>query len=207
MSTAPVTERLHTSLTEWQTGLPHDPPVRANRTACEKLSQLKEVNNTPVERTTLELHWQLCETAVYASLAPAQPPPPAGLASSLLVELSQVFIFRCHLKTPSQSGPQVLFKNAIKNSVKIRPVFWTFLPICNTRCCIRSPAWPTYSTPNGTRVLTPGCNISGFPWRSERQSQPCTFRSCGAESRPSAWCLRNPSQASGPQSFQRIGDN
>ena len=83
MSTAPVTERLHTSLTEWQTGLPHDPPVRANRTACEKLSQLKEVNNTSVERTTLEL--QLCETAVYASLAPAQPPPPAGLASSLLV--------------------------------------------------------------------------------------------------------------------------
>ena len=59
--------------------------VRANRAACEKLSQLKEVNNTPVERTTLELHWQLCETAVYASLAPAQPPPPAGLASSLLV--------------------------------------------------------------------------------------------------------------------------
>ena len=89
MSTAPVTERLHTSLTEWQTGLPHDPPVRANRTACEKLSQLKEVkelevNNTSVERTALEL--QLCETAVYASLAPAQPPPPAGLASSPLVK-------------------------------------------------------------------------------------------------------------------------
>ena len=83
VSTAPVTERLHTSLTEWQTGLPHDPPVRANRTACEKLSQLKEVNNTSVERTTLEL--QLCETAVYASLAPAHPPPPAGLASSPLV--------------------------------------------------------------------------------------------------------------------------
>ena len=86
VSTAPVTERLHTSLTEWQTGLPHDPPVRANRAACEKLSQLKEVSNTSVERTTLEL--QLCETAVYASLAPAQPPPPAGLASSLLVKVT-----------------------------------------------------------------------------------------------------------------------
>ena len=121
--------------------------------------------------------------------------------------LSQIFIFRCHLKTPSQSGPQVLFKNAIKIYRKKWTCFLDFLPICNTRCCIRSPAWPTYSTPKGTRVLTPGCNISGFPWRSERQSQPCTFRSCGAESRPSAWCLRNPSQASGPQSFQRIGDN
>jgi hypothetical protein len=49
--------------------------------------------------------------------------------------------------------------------VKIGPVCWTFLPICNTMCCIRSPAWPTYSTPNGTRVLTLGCNILGFPWR------------------------------------------
>ena len=38
--------------------------------------------------------------------------------------------------------------------------FLDFLPICNTRCCIRSPAWPTYSTPDGTRVLTPGCRIS-----------------------------------------------
>ena len=28
--------------------------------------------------------------------------------------LNQIFIFRCHLKTPSQSGPQVLSKNAIK---------------------------------------------------------------------------------------------
>jgi hypothetical protein len=101
-------------------------------------------------------------------------------------------------------------KNAIKHSVKIR--FWTFLPIRNTRCCIRSPAWPTYSTPNGTRVRTPGATFRDF--RGERaavtgQSQPCTFRSCGAESRLSAsrWCLRNPPQASGPLSFQRIGDN
>jgi hypothetical protein len=111
--------------------------------------------------------------------------------------LSQ-FIFRCHLKTQDRSGPQVLFKSAIKYSVKIRPDFWTFLPICNTRCCIRSPAWPTYSTSNGTRVLTRGATFRDF--RGERQSQPCTFRSCGAESslRPSAWCLRNPPQASGP---------
>ena len=104
VSTAPVTERLHTSLTEWQTGLPHDPPVRANRTACEKLSQLKEVNNTPVERTTLELHWQLCETAVYASLAPAQPPPPAGLASSLL---GRYFSRYCNSFQRFQHGPRI----------------------------------------------------------------------------------------------------
>ena len=109
--------------------------------------------------------------------------------------MNQIFIFRCHFWTQNRSGPQVLFKNAIKIYSKKWTFFWTFLPICNTRCCIRSPAWPTYSTPNGTRVLTPGYNISGFPWRSERQSQPCTFRSCGAESRPSAWCLRNPQDA------------
>ena len=111
------------------------------------------------------------------------------------------------LKDPGPIRTTSSIQKCNKNiSLKIRPVFWTFLPICNTRCCIRSPAWPTYSTPNGTRVLTLGCNISGFPWRSERQSQPCTFRSCGAKSRPSAWCLRNLPQASGPQSFQRIGD-
>ena len=38
----------------------------------------------------------------------------------------------------------------------------------------------------------------GISVASERQSQPCTFQSRGAESRPSAWCLRNPPQASGP---------
>ncbi len=112
--------------------------------------------------------------------------------------MNQIFIFRCHLKTQNRSGPQVLFKNAIKIYRKNRTFFWTFLPICNTRCCIRSPAWPTYSTPKWYSSTHTGCNISGFPWRSERQSQPCTFRSCGAESRPSAWCLRNPPQASGP---------
>ena len=114
--------------------------------------------------------------------------------------MSRIFIFRCHLKRPAADKDHwhtFYSKMQEKYSVKIRPAFWTFLPICNTRCCIRSPAWPTYSTPNGTRVLTLGC-ISGFPWRSERQSQPCTFRSCGAESRSSAWCLRNPPQASGP---------
>ena len=58
----------------------------------------------------------------------------------------------------------------------------TFLPICNTRCCIRSPAWPTYSTQNGTRVLrvTLGCSISssGFPWRpGEASGSPGLARS------------------------------
>ena len=46
-----------------------------------------------------------------------------------------------------------------------------------------------------------------FRGEASGSPKPCTFRSCGAESRPSAWCLRNQSQASGPQSFQRIGDN
>jgi hypothetical protein len=54
-----------------QTDHVHGPPVGANRTACKKLSQLKEVNSTSAERTTLEL--QLCGAAVHASLAPAQP--------------------------------------------------------------------------------------------------------------------------------------
>jgi len=42
-------------------------------------SQVREVNSTSVERSTLGL--PLCGAAVHASLAPAQPPPPAGLAS------------------------------------------------------------------------------------------------------------------------------
>ena len=79
VSTAPVTERLHTSLANSSHAPPRSTPVRTNRTACEKLSQLKEVNSASVERTTLEL--QLYGAVVYASLAPAQPPPPAGLAS------------------------------------------------------------------------------------------------------------------------------
>ena len=54
-------------------------PVGTNRTESKKLSQLKEVNSTSVERTTLGL--PLCGAAVNASLAPTQPPPPAGLAS------------------------------------------------------------------------------------------------------------------------------
>jgi hypothetical protein len=52
-----------------------------NRTACKKLSSLSgiEANSTSVERTTLDR--PLCGAAVHAPLAPAQPPPPAGLAS------------------------------------------------------------------------------------------------------------------------------
>ncbi len=72
VSTAPVTERLHASLAD----RPQHSPVRVNRTACEKLSQLnfkslkvrslagltlKRVNSTSVERTTPEL--QLCGAA------------------------------------------------------------------------------------------------------------------------------------------------
>ncbi len=51
-----------------------------------------------------------------------------------------------------------------KNIVKKRTCFWTFLPIWTTRCCIRSPAWPTYSTPNGPRVLeySPGPGVQHF---------------------------------------------
>jgi hypothetical protein len=41
----------------------------------------EKVNSASMERTTLEL--PLYGATVYASLAPAQPPPPAGLASGL----------------------------------------------------------------------------------------------------------------------------
>ena len=37
--------------------------------------------------------------------------------------LSQVFIFRCHFWTCNRSGPQVLFKNAIKIYRKNRTIF------------------------------------------------------------------------------------
>jgi hypothetical protein len=42
VSTAPVTERLHTSLANRSHAPPRSTPVRTNRTACEKLSQLKK---------------------------------------------------------------------------------------------------------------------------------------------------------------------
>ena len=76
VSTGPVTTRWYTPVR------PHGPPVGTNRTVCKKLSQLKEVNSTSVERTTLGLPLSRCGAAVHASLAPTQPPPPAGLASS-----------------------------------------------------------------------------------------------------------------------------
>ena len=79
VSTGPVTQRCYTPVR------PHGPPgpVGTNRTVGKKPSQLKEVNSTSVERmcTRITLGLLLCGAAVHASLAPAQPPPPAGLAS------------------------------------------------------------------------------------------------------------------------------
>ncbi len=75
--------------------------------------------------------------------------------------------------------------------IKIRTCFWSFLPIMQHRVLHQKP-----DTIYPPVVLE--CNH--FPRvTSERQSQPRTFRSCGAESGPSAWCLqvRNPRQASG----------
>ncbi len=71
ISTTPVTKRRHAR---------DKPPVTTNRTACERPSQLKRVNSASVERTTT-LRLRTSGAAVHASLAPAQPPPPAGLAS------------------------------------------------------------------------------------------------------------------------------
>ena len=83
VSTGPVTKRCYTPVR------PHGPPVGTNpsRTVgtgqeahpAQGPSQVREVNSTSVERSTLGL--PLCGAAVHASLAPAQPPPPAGLAS------------------------------------------------------------------------------------------------------------------------------
>jgi hypothetical protein len=91
VSTAPVTERLHASLAD----RPQHPPVRVNRshyrTACEKLSQLNFEGQVRFNFEKSQQHLgeaDYTRTAavrccVYASLAPAQPPPPAGLASGL----------------------------------------------------------------------------------------------------------------------------
>ena len=58
------------------------PPVQVgtNQRTCERPTQLQRVNITSVQRTTHGL--PPSGAAVQASLAPAQPPPPAGLASS-----------------------------------------------------------------------------------------------------------------------------
>jgi hypothetical protein len=58
------------------------PPVQVgtNQRTCERPTQLRRVSITSVQRTTLRL--PPSGAAVQASLAPAQPPPPAGLASS-----------------------------------------------------------------------------------------------------------------------------
>ncbi len=87
LSTALVTERLHASLAD----RPQHPPVRVNRTACEKLSQLnfEEQVRFNFEKSQQHLggadytRTAAVRCCVCASLAPAQPPPPAGLASGL----------------------------------------------------------------------------------------------------------------------------
>jgi hypothetical protein len=62
------------------------PPVQGgtNQRTCETPTQLRlqRFNITSVQRTTLGLPPRPSGAAVHASLAPAQPPPPAGLASS-----------------------------------------------------------------------------------------------------------------------------
>ncbi len=56
--------------------------VGTNQRPCERPTQLQRVNITSMQRTTLGLPPRPSGAAVNASLAPAQPPPPAGLASS-----------------------------------------------------------------------------------------------------------------------------
>jgi hypothetical protein len=75
VTTAPVTKR-------WQTVKQPSPPVQVGTTqrTWKRPTQLQRVNITSVQRTTLGL--PPSGAAVQAYLAPAQPPPPAGLASS-----------------------------------------------------------------------------------------------------------------------------
>ena len=61
-------------------------------------------------------------------------------------------------------------------------------------CWEAACAWPGAATPLKRSPACPTLRTLAFPMGEG----PCTFRSCGAESRPSAWCLRNPPQASGP---------
>jgi hypothetical protein len=91
----PGHRRLHASLAD----RPQHPPVRVNRhrTACEKLSQLNfkslKVRSDRFNFETWKSQQHLggadytrtaaVRCCVYASLAPAEPPPPAGLASGL----------------------------------------------------------------------------------------------------------------------------
>ena len=98
VSTAPVTdsERLRASLAD--SDRPQHPPVRVNRTACE--SALREAQPAQLQKFEGQVRFNFEKSqqhlggadytrtaavrrCVYASLAPAQPPPPAGLASGL----------------------------------------------------------------------------------------------------------------------------
>jgi hypothetical protein len=71
----------------------------------------------------------------------------------------------------------------------------------------QKPGWPTYSTPDGTQVLTPGCSISGF--RGEASGSPSLARSDlvvpNQGPRRGAFAARH--KPLDRRSFQRIGDN
>ena len=73
--------------------------------------------------------------------------------------------------------------------------------------CIRSPAWPTYSTPNVTRVLTLAATFRDF--RGEASGSPSLARSDLAVPNQGlgrgAFATRH--KPLDRQSFQRIGDN
>ena len=97
--------------------------------------------------------------------------------------MSQSFIFRCHLKTHNRSGPHVLFKNAIKIYRKNPDLFFGPFYRYATQGVASEARRDPLIVPQ--MVLEYSHWGATFPWRSERQSQPCTFRSCGAESRPS----------------------
>ena len=104
VSTAPVTdsERLRASLAD--SDRPQHPPVRVNRTACE--SALREAQPAQLQKFEGQVRFNFEKSqqhlggadytrtaavrrCVYASLAPAQPPPPAGLASGLTCNATQ----------------------------------------------------------------------------------------------------------------------
>jgi hypothetical protein len=101
VSTAPVTdsERLRASLAD--SDRPQHPPVRVNRTACESaLREAQPAQAAQLQKFEGQVRFNFEKSqqhlggadytrtaavrcCVYASLAPAQPPPPAGLASGL----------------------------------------------------------------------------------------------------------------------------
>ncbi len=96
----------------------------------------------------------------------------------------------------------------VRKPYKRRAVFGTFLYDMQHKV-IRSPACPTYSTPNGTRVLTPGCSDLGISV-AKRAAVPALhvpilrrrIKAFGVV--PSQPRRHKPLDR---QSFQQIGDN